>query len=152
MGGQCHAPAALPQRKTRYPLYRRLGGPQSRSGRVRKILLQPGFDPRTKYVGLSVFILIQTVEECLSPGGSRACDREFPGLCGQWPVCFNRYRHCWGWGWVAVFVHTANCQTPWSRVDLEKLAVPYLAKKFLEFCGSRGFSAVFTTSRYLSLS
>jgi hypothetical protein len=35
--GQRHAPAALPPGKTQYPLYRRLGGPQSRSGRVRKI-------------------------------------------------------------------------------------------------------------------
>jgi hypothetical protein len=33
--------------KTRYPLYRRLGEPQGRSGRVRKILPPPGFDPRT---------------------------------------------------------------------------------------------------------
>ena len=32
---------------TRYPLYRSLGGPQGRSGRVRKILFTPGFDPRT---------------------------------------------------------------------------------------------------------
>jgi hypothetical protein len=34
VGGQRHAPAALyPRRKdSRYPLYRRLGGPQSRSG------------------------------------------------------------------------------------------------------------------------
>ena len=37
VGGQRHAPAALPPGKTRYPLFRRLGGPQSRSGRVRKI-------------------------------------------------------------------------------------------------------------------
>ena len=37
VGGQRHAPAALPPGKTRYPLYRRLGGPQGRSGRVRKI-------------------------------------------------------------------------------------------------------------------
>jgi hypothetical protein len=37
VGGQHHAPAALPPGKTRYPLYRRLGGPQGRSGRVRKI-------------------------------------------------------------------------------------------------------------------
>ena len=37
MGVQHHAPAALPPRKTRYTLYRRLGGPQSRSGQVRKI-------------------------------------------------------------------------------------------------------------------
>ena len=35
--GQHHAPAALPPGKTRYPLYRRLGGLQGRSWRVRKI-------------------------------------------------------------------------------------------------------------------
>ena len=40
-------PAALPPGKTRYPLYRRLGGPQGRSGRVWKISPTPGFDPRT---------------------------------------------------------------------------------------------------------
>ena len=33
--------------KTRYPLYRRLGGPQGRSGQVRKISPPPEFDPRT---------------------------------------------------------------------------------------------------------
>jgi hypothetical protein len=32
--------------KTRYPLYRRLGGPQGRYGRVLKISLPPRFDPR----------------------------------------------------------------------------------------------------------
>ena len=37
VGGQRHAPAALPPGKTRYPLYRRLGVPHSRSGQVRKI-------------------------------------------------------------------------------------------------------------------
>jgi len=46
-GGQRHTPAALPPGKTSYPLYRRLGGPQSRSGRVRKISTPMGFDPRT---------------------------------------------------------------------------------------------------------
>ena len=45
--GQHHAPATLPPGKTRYPLYRRLGGPQGRSGPVRKISPPPGFDPRT---------------------------------------------------------------------------------------------------------
>jgi hypothetical protein len=38
MGGQHHAPAALPPGNTRYP---------GRSGRVRKISPPPGFDPRT---------------------------------------------------------------------------------------------------------
>ena len=42
VGGQPHAPAALPPGKTRYPLYRRLGGPQGRSGQVRKISPRAG--------------------------------------------------------------------------------------------------------------
>jgi hypothetical protein len=42
-----HAPAALAHGKTRYPLYRRLGGTQGRSGRVRKTSSPLGFDPQT---------------------------------------------------------------------------------------------------------
>ena len=38
---------SLPPGKTRYPLYRRLGGPQGRSEQVRKMSPPPGFDPRT---------------------------------------------------------------------------------------------------------
>ena len=45
--GQHQSPADLPSGKTRYPLYRRVGGPQGRSGRGRKISPAPGFDPRT---------------------------------------------------------------------------------------------------------
>jgi hypothetical protein len=37
VGSQRHAPATLPLGKTQYPLYRRLGGPQGRSGQARKI-------------------------------------------------------------------------------------------------------------------
>jgi hypothetical protein len=47
VGGQRHDPSALPPGMTRYPLYKRLGGPQDRSGRMRKISPPPGFDPRT---------------------------------------------------------------------------------------------------------
>jgi hypothetical protein len=47
VGGQRHAPAALPPGMTRYPFHRRLGGPQGRSGRGLKILPPSGFDPRT---------------------------------------------------------------------------------------------------------
>jgi hypothetical protein len=36
-----------PPGKTRYPLYRRLGGSHGWSGQVRKISPPPGFDPRT---------------------------------------------------------------------------------------------------------
>ena len=47
VGGQHHAPTVLPPGKTRYSLYRRLGWPQGRSGRVRKISATPGYDPRS---------------------------------------------------------------------------------------------------------
>jgi hypothetical protein len=47
VGGQHHTPAALPLGNTQYPLYRRLGGPQGRSGPVWKISPPPGFDPQT---------------------------------------------------------------------------------------------------------
>jgi hypothetical protein len=60
VGGQRHAPAALPPGMTRYPLYRRLGGPQGRSGQVLKISPPPGFDPQTvqlvasRYTGCAI--------------------------------------------------------------------------------------------------
>jgi hypothetical protein len=48
MGGSSMThPSCFNLGKTRYPLYRKLGGPQSRSGQVRKISPPPGFDPRT---------------------------------------------------------------------------------------------------------
>ena len=47
VGGQPQAPAALPQGKTRYQLYRRLDRPQGRSGRVGEISPPSGIDPLT---------------------------------------------------------------------------------------------------------
>jgi hypothetical protein len=47
VGGQRHAPAALPPGKPRYLLYRSLDGPQGRSRQVRKNSPPPGLDPRT---------------------------------------------------------------------------------------------------------
>ena len=56
VGDQRQAPAVLPLGKTRYIMYRRLGLPQGRSGRVRKIspelrlnwrTVQPGTSRRT---------------------------------------------------------------------------------------------------------
>ena len=43
-GWSAPRPGRFTPGKTRYPLYRRLGGPQGRSGRVRKISPSPGFD------------------------------------------------------------------------------------------------------------
>jgi len=47
MGGQHHAPAALPPGKIRYPLYRRLGGPQGPVWTGAENLAPPGFNSRT---------------------------------------------------------------------------------------------------------
>ena len=51
VGGQRHVPAALPPGKSRYPLYRRLGGPQSRSGWVRKISAPTGIRSPDRLTG-----------------------------------------------------------------------------------------------------
>jgi len=50
VGSQRHAPAALPPRKTQYPLLRRLCGALGRSGRARKISPPPGIDPLYMYI------------------------------------------------------------------------------------------------------
>jgi hypothetical protein len=47
LGGHSHVPTVVPHEKTRYPLYRRLGGPQVRSGKSAEILVPTGFDHRT---------------------------------------------------------------------------------------------------------
>jgi hypothetical protein len=48
MDSKFHTLVSLnPGKDTLYPLYRGLGGPQARSGRVGKICPPPGFDPRT---------------------------------------------------------------------------------------------------------
>ena len=47
VGGQRHAPAALPPVKTRYLVYKRLGCPQAWSGEYGKSRPSLGFDPRT---------------------------------------------------------------------------------------------------------
>jgi hypothetical protein len=49
-GGGCSSPRPglfTPEKEIRYLLYRRLGGPQCRYGRVRKISTPSAFNPRT---------------------------------------------------------------------------------------------------------
>ena len=58
VGVQRHALAALPPGMTWYPLYGRLGGPQGRSGRVRKISPPTGF--RSPYRSARSVVAIPT--------------------------------------------------------------------------------------------
>ena len=62
--------------KTRYPLYRKLGGPQGRSGQVRKILPPPRFDPRTVQPAASRYI---PAEVSVKPGGTYSNHRALNG-------------------------------------------------------------------------
>ena len=71
MGGQRHARAALPPGMTWYPLYRRLGGPQVRSGQVQKI------SPRT----------VQSVASRYSD-----CAKQAPHAWGR-----SEMHHVFGW-------------------------------------------------------
>ena len=81
VGGQSHSPAALPPGKTRYPHYRRLGGPQSRSGRVRKISPHPtGIRSPNRPASSMVTILT----ELSRPAGNRM----YGGYSGV-PTCFK---------------------------------------------------------------
>ena len=53
MGGQHHAPAALPSGKTRYLLYRRLGVSSDLSGWARKTSSTLEFDPQAVHLVVS---------------------------------------------------------------------------------------------------
>jgi hypothetical protein len=79
-GGGCSEPrpARFTPRKSRYPLYRRLGSPQSRSGRVWKISPLPEFDPRT-----------------VQPVASRYTDWAIPAPTLDWSWDFIAARSTW---------------------------------------------------------
>ena len=69
-GDQRHAQAVLPPGKTRYPLYRRVGGPQGRSVRVRKFSLPTGIrSPETVQAVASRYTdwVIPTLRYCEVP-------------------------------------------------------------------------------------
>jgi len=80
---------SLPPGKTRYPLYRTLGGPQGWSGQVRKISSPSGFDPRTvqpldsRYAD---YADRPTLQECY-PNNARNYDLpDVLSFCGLRPI------------------------------------------------------------------
>ena len=64
--------------KTRYPLYRRLGGPQDRSGRAEN-LAPPGFDPRTVQPAVSRY-----TDWATRPTMNNNNNRDGPGMWHVW--------------------------------------------------------------------
>jgi len=98
VGGQLHAPVALPPGKeNQYSLRRRLGGPKGRFGRVRKDLLPSGFDPRTDQpVTVSKFIIEGKKERRLSRQSLICIQKERdsilhvdPEVCCGWLLYFH---------------------------------------------------------------
>jgi len=78
LGGQLRAPTALPRGKTRYTLYRSLGGPHGLYGQVRKISTPQGFDPRIVQPLASRYSLYLNTAELedttnQAPHGTRDC-------------------------------------------------------------------------------
>jgi len=89
VGSASHPGRLLPPGKTRYPLYRRLSGPQGRSAQVRKISPPPGFDPRTiKFVASRytdcatgpTLICIRSSSKFLSSNLAIIVEKQFKGL------------------------------------------------------------------------
>jgi hypothetical protein len=85
-------------KETRYPLYRRLGGPQGWSGRVRKILTPPEFDPRTIHTpagrctdwAIQAPINMYRYDSCSNKGFTEKWKTHFMSKC-----CFHCSRHNW---------------------------------------------------------
>jgi hypothetical protein len=73
VGGQRHTLATLPAGKTWYPLCRRLGGPQGRSGWVQKISPHQDSIPRP-----SLTTVVRELEQYfLNLGGQKGCAVQF---------------------------------------------------------------------------
>jgi hypothetical protein len=77
-----------PGEETRYPLYRSLGGPQGRSGHVRKISSPRGFDPWTVQPVASSYTDYAIQTHHLKWGTSRQSqlNAEQIQLSGAWEV------------------------------------------------------------------
>jgi hypothetical protein len=87
VGGQRHPPGRFtPEKETRYPLCRRLGGSQGRSGRVQRVSPPPGFDPRT-------FVVSSGDKYCASIVSENFGIEKFSNLA-EHSVAGRRYRYC----------------------------------------------------------
>ena len=92
---------ALPPGKTRYPLYKRLGGPHGRSGQSEN-LVSPGFDPRnvqpvvSRYTGWAtrpallnvpklIWFKIDLMMTLCDETRRHTCNLTINWLCFDWP-------------------------------------------------------------------
>ena len=106
VGGQRHAPAGLPSGKTRYPLYRRQGGPQGRSGRVRKISPLTGIYSSDRPARSESLYLLR-----------------YPGPYVKFPVCYGTRR------FITVFASARHLSPSWAILVQSMLQPPPLPTK-----------------------
>ena len=126
----CHG-SNLPPGKTRYPFYRRLGGPQGRSGRAEN-LVPTGTRLLIEYSGKKRSNLSLRLHSILR-------------IRLEW-----KQRHVYALS--QKLGQYTYLLTPWCRVLLEKLTGLQLVKKFPAFHGTRRFITALTSVRHLSLS
>ena len=112
VGGQCQASDTLPPRKTRYPLYRRVGGPQERSGRVRETSPPPGFEPRT--------VRSQSLHRLRDPGPHQL-------NINVWKQNAEKYGHCkrkeWCRTWEICIIRNIMRFKSWKIACLNELII-----------------------------
>jgi hypothetical protein len=92
-----------PLEKTKYPLHRRLGGPQGRSGQVRKISPPPGFDPWT----------VHPIASCYTDYATRPTSVKYTvHLTMQDPVNSSHFQE-----WNSQFLFPVHCGSLTKPVD-----------------------------------
>ena len=107
-----HPGRTLPPEKTHYPLYRRLGGPQRRSGQVRIISPPPEFDPRT----------LQRYTDCAVPA-----HRHRRGVILKHtliPQCFFFYKSFQNRAYAFFELRSSNYETPYIAIYCSLPSLP----------------------------
>jgi hypothetical protein len=121
--------------RTRYPLYRRLDGPQSRSGQVRKISPPPGFDPRTiqavesRYTVWAIPIPTRLVSVLNSTFRAERCPPLFialaQGQTGRFSILHKLRNSPWERGVDTIVTRSVIVMVCWQRVKGERAGSEY---------------------------
>jgi len=126
--GQRHTPATLyPPGKTRYPLYRRLGGPQGRSGQEQKISPPPGFDVVTIYTDTLFYpsnIICYFCQLILWNVANLATAHTCTGVITYEPALLSKYRF-FGKNWMTRGKDSSSPCTHWQWGPYILLAIGY---------------------------
>jgi hypothetical protein len=132
-GSASSAGSSLPPGKTRYPFYRRLGGPQGWSGQVRKLSPPPGFDPRTAqpvashYTDWATWSTTIVVEISIYDKIIKTVNRTILMIYNFWDYCAlmvivqNRkkssFKNYWAYKTTVHCITSTTCNTTYWNVE-----------------------------------